>query len=363
MATCRRWIIGTALSLAAAILAAGPNSALASAAVHSNASANGWHIAYRVPSHAYEVGGLTAPGRNDAWAFVDHFQADRFLSAYYLHWAGHGWKRVTVPHSDGFVPDLIASAAPRVVWILGTDMTGDTEALAFSGEQWTLMTLPEGGNSLVVLGNDNVWIGGSGSCSPSGAACTTSVEHWDGASWHSWTLPVGAATVTGKGRQVWLAGSRVDKGGIYPRGREAVFRWMSGRWIQVAAPDREIVGYPSPGVSPTAEVWLLAKNAGAAKPHLDQRIGRRWSKFKVPDDLGPAANSAQLSFDGYHGFWVDSDHWTGQRWIRTLLPGQKSTVVAEYSTAPVPGMSSAWGIAQTSGAAPVSVLAIYGKLP
>jgi hypothetical protein len=250
-----------------------------------------------------------------------------------------------------------------VVWILGTDMTGDTEALAFSGEQWTLMTLPEGGNSLVVLGNDNVWIGGSGSCSPSGAACTTSVEHWDGASWHSWTLPVGAATVTGKGRQVWLAGSRVDKGGIYPRGREAVFRWRSGRWIQVAAPDREIVGYPSPGVSPTAEVWLLAKNAGAAKPHLDQRIGRRWSKFKVPDDLGPAANSAQLSFDGYHGFWVDSDHWTGQRWIRTLLPGQKSTVVAEYSTAPVPGMSSAWGIAQTSGATPVSVLAIYGKLP
>jgi predicted RNA binding protein YcfA (HicA-like mRNA interferase family) len=60
-------------------------------------------LAHRLPSavHAYEVEELTAPGRGDAWAFVSHFSADRYLSSYYLHWSGHGWKRVTVPIRPG----------------------------------------------------------------------------------------------------------------------------------------------------------------------------------------------------------------------------------------------------------------------
>jgi hypothetical protein len=319
-----------------------------------------------VPSHAYEVEGLTAPGRDDAWAFVSHFSADRYLSSYYLHWSGHGWKRVTVPDSAGFIPDHMASATSGVVWILGTDATGDAEALAFNGQQWTLKTVPEGGNSLVVLGNDDVWIAGFPGCSTAGGAiaCTTTVEHWDGVSWHASTLPVGASALAGAGHHIWLVGSRINKESrTFPRGREAVFRWMSGHWVQVAPPDREIVGYPSIGVSPAGEVWLLAKNAGAANLHLDQRIGQRWSKFKVASDMGPAPNRFQLSHDSRSGFWDGSDHWTGRRWIKTQLPGFETKVDAVSLTAPVPGTSSVWGIAQTGGGAPVSVLAIYGKVP
>jgi hypothetical protein len=360
MATPRtiRWISSAAVSLTlgAALLAAYP----ASAAVASR-----WHIAYRVPGGAYEVGGLTASGRNDAWAFVYHFRPDRPPSSYYLHWAGHGWKRVAVPGSAGFIPDLIGSAARGVVWILGTNATGDAEALHFNGEQWTLAAVPEVGNSLVVLGNDDVWIDLSG-CSTVGGVvtCTTTVEHWDGVSWHASTLPVGAATLAGAGSHIWLAGSRVNNvGGTYPKGREAVFQRTSGHWVQVTAPDREIVGYPSLGVSPGGEVWMLAKNVGAANIHLDQRKGQRWSKIRLPRHLIAEPHRYQISYDGRDGIWMGSAHWTGARWVQTQLPGFETKVDAVSSTAPVPGTSSVWGIAQTGGGAPVSVLAIYGRLP
>jgi hypothetical protein len=262
----------------------------------------------------------------------------------------------------------MASAAPGVVWVLGKDETGDQEALEFNGEQWTLSSVPQSGASLVVLGNDDVWMADSGACVKSGGGtftCTTTVQHWDGTSWHSSTVPVGAAVLAGMGHHVWLAGSRVTKeGNNFPQGREAIFQRTSGKWDRVAAPDREIVGYPSLGVSPAGEVWLLAKNAGAATIHLDQRIGQRWSKFKVNDDLlGPAHNPFQLSYDGHHGFWFGSDHWTGRRLIRTLVPGSESKVDFVSVTAPVPGTSSVWGIAQTRSGEPLSLIAIYGKLP
>jgi hypothetical protein len=87
-----------------------------------------------------------------------------------------------------------------------------------------------------------------------------------------------------------------------------------------------------------------------------------WSTFKAASDMGPKPNRLQLSHAG-RGFWAGSDHWTGSRWIKTQLPGFETKVDAVSWTAPVPGSSSVWGIAQTGGGAPVSVLAIYGALP
>jgi len=369
MATCRRWVIGSGLCLGAAVLAATPALALgpASAAVRDQAAASRWHIAYRVPSHAYELGGLSAPGRNDAWAWVDHYRNDRYLSTYYLHWTGHGWKRATIPGSAGFRPDLIASASPGVVWILGTDTAGDEEALTFNGEQWTRNAVPIGGTSLVVLGNDNVWIADSGGCSKSAGGsitCTTRVEHWDGVAWHASTLPVGASVLAAAGHHVWLAGSRISKLSIIrPRGREAVYQWASGRWDRVRAPDRQIVGYLSLAVSPRGRVWLVTKTVGATIPHLDQRTGGIWDKFRLPDLFSGVPHRSQLSYDGRHGFWIGSDHWTGRRWIKTQLPGYETKVDAVSLTAPVPRTSSVWGIAQTVSGDPLSLLAIFGKLP
>ena len=119
------------------------------------------------------------------------------------------------------------------------------------------------GSSLVVLGNDNVWIDLSGRSTIGGVVtCTTTVEHWDGLSWHASRLPVGAAALAGAGSHIWLAGSRVNNiSGTYPKGREAIFQWTTGHWVQVMTPDREIVGYPSLGVSPSAPAGLCDRRA------------------------------------------------------------------------------------------------------
>jgi hypothetical protein len=237
----RSWRNGLGIGTAAVCLA------LAASLPASAATASGWHILYRVPAQSDEIEGVTAPATNDAWALGLRYSRDTFKGTFYQHWAGAGWQRAQVPQPAGFGGFRIASSSPDNVWVLGSAPNAGYEALVYNGLSWRAMPAPSNG-PVVVLASDDVWQLSFTGCSPSGSgfSCTTQLNHWDGATWTAYTLPVYGLDVAGAGQHVWFtAAADVTRDGLgvaNETGREALFQWSGSAWQSVAAPDGKITG-------------------------------------------------------------------------------------------------------------------------
>jgi hypothetical protein len=339
--------------------AAGACIALAGVLPASAITATGWHIAYTAQSNSDPVSGVTAPAANDAWAFGYHRSGETFISTYYLHWNGHRWRTATVPQPAGFAAFQIASSSPDNVWIVGNTPTGYA-ALVYNGSAWTTMAVPYDG-ALTVLASNDVWVMSGAGCQQSGStwSCSTGLDHWDGTTWTSSTLPVYGLNLAGAGQHLWLiAATPVTYGGPGEEtGSEALFRWSGSQWLAAAAPDGAIVGDIPAAAAPDGRLWLIAESNPTGPAHLDYWNGTSWSKPKGHFDGGGG-----LTYDGHNGFWLGQSHWTGTRWINTLPPGNHAPVYGVGDTAQVPGSASIWGIAFRQNSIR-TVIAAHGQLP
>jgi hypothetical protein len=346
----------TAVGLAAACLAAG-GTLPASAATTTH-----WRVSYRLANRDSEIWGIAAPGARSAWAAGARFSGDDFRSSFYLHWTGHGWHQVSVPHPATFAALRIAASAPDNVWILGAANGGDYSALVYNGARWITLAAPADGPTVVLSKND-VWVESGVGCARASGAwhCTTTLYHWNGAVWKSSSLPVYGLDLVGAGRHVWLTAAASLRSAGPPRetGREAVYRWSGSRWTRVAAPDGEITGYVSAAAAPDGRLWLLAKDTRAAALHLDYWNGRRWTREKR-SAFGSAPNQVAMAFSARAGLWADAKHWTGSRWADTLPAASFEKVFGVGGTVPVPGTSALFGIAQARPGGHF-VIAAYGK--
>src|SRR5215472_6391574 len=333
-------------------------------------TAASWHLAYRAPAH-YEIQGITAPARNDAWAYGSVYgKRNALLRSFYLHWVGGSWRQVTIRAARGFVPTAIAASSPSNVWLFGyhVGLPYGGVALAFNGHRWTAIGGPwsastEQGSAVTAT---DVWLQ-AGCLAP---GCVATLEHWTGFGWQSYVVPA-LGSLVGGGSRPWLVGV---KGSATAR-HVAVYRWNGTSWQQLRAPAgtaQEAVGVASPG----GRLWLVVQRRHAGPWRLYQRHGTMWSnlgvlrRFPAPDVGQPG-----LVYDGRNGFWALPFRWTGSRWVNTapgLLahpprPRWLNSFWYNY-IAQVPGSSAVWAVVlanslpYTSGTVQ-SGIAWYGSKP
>jgi hypothetical protein len=306
-----------------------------------------------VPSrYDRQIQGITAPTRDDGWAFGSVYgQRNALIRSFYLHWGGRRWRAVSIAVARKFVATLIEASSPSNVWIFGyrTDSGDSGAALVYNGHRWKVIDGPWSasvGNG-VVASRGAVWIT-QGGCAA--ADCTTTVDHWDGSGWQSQTLP-GQLSLTAGGSRPWLIG--VASSGTRPHGGDvpALYRWTGASWGHVRAPAgaaEEAFGVASPG----ARLWLVVQVRSRGRWRLYERRGSTWSILGVLHRF-PASDAELpgLVYDGSNGFWALPFHWTGSHWVNTapgmgLTPPQPrwlNTLWYNY-VAPVPRSSAVWAV-------------------
>src|SRR5215472_6081886 len=176
----------------------------ASAAIAATPS---WHRVYTAPSQ-YEIQGITAPARADAWAFGDVYNSrDAIVRPFYLHWNGQAWRTVSITAARGFQPQQIGSSRGSV-WLFGYTNPGpDTtyEAVVNNGTGWRKIAAPFSASVPDVISGTDVWVATADyTCDQGG--CTTSVQHWNGASWQPFSVR-GVVGMAVGGAHPWLVGT------------------------------------------------------------------------------------------------------------------------------------------------------------
>jgi hypothetical protein len=352
-------------AVAASLLAAGGIAAAAPAALAARAPAATWHVAYRGPVGT-EIDGITAPARTDGWAFGfvygKHGVPVRFL---YLHWNGHAWRPVMISSATGFVPVQIASSSPDDVWIVGENSKGTIgEALVYNGSGWKKITAPWPGSQLDVASSTDVWmVEGDTGCGQ-GHACTTILDHWNGAGWLAYPFAAQLGLAGGSARP-WLAGTASGTAR-----RELVYRWNGSSWRRHAAPGGsavQLVAVSSPG----GRLWVATQARNRGPWRLYEVDAATWSRLSTPRSFRPSAVGAWPVYDGRNGFWDTPYHWTGTRWVATVsfAPSKPSWLNCfwyQYAAA-IPGTSSVWAAVlvntdRADGATP-GAIAYYGARP
>jgi hypothetical protein len=323
-----------------------------------------WHRVYTAPSE-YEIQGITAPGRADAWAYGDVYNShDAIVRPFYLHWNGQAWRAVSIAAAKGFQPEQIGSSSRANVWLFGYTGSGSTTtdaALVYNGTGWRKITAPFSAGVPDVVSATNVWVPGDYACAL--GACTTSVQHWNGASWQSYSV-AGVVGMAIGGAHPWLAGTLAP--GLH---REVAYRWSGSSWQQVAPPGRSathVVSIASPG----GRVWIATQYRAGSRWRLFQRAALGWKLLTTPRAFVLRPRLGWPVYDGHTGFWEPPFHWTGTRWVNTA-PGTPMrprwiNVFWYENVAPDPGTSDTWAVVLINtgnGDSVRSGIAAYGSTP
>jgi hypothetical protein len=330
-----------------------------------------WQVSYR--SHSATgapLESVTAPGKNDAWA-VGITGTGAGARPLVLHWNGSAWSKQAMP--AGFLPAVVMSSSTHNVWIF--ESSGGA-AMVYDGNSWHTTTVPEDLTPGVVLGASNVW-GTTGSTCTGGndATCTTTVWHWNGATWTSSEVNGLYQGFAGAGSHAWLlvlTGLRRFTSGD-PTGAPVIYRATGGALARVSAPHQRVWEFAALAPSPGGKLWLAAspgynKNA----PLLFHWTGRTWTRARIPATVSsePLSVEFALTYDGHDGFWAGPyAHWTGTKWINAFqiasMPSTDTFGLAAIAT--IPGSSSIWGVGWV-GRSPTnqtkdSLIAVYGGTP
>jgi hypothetical protein len=324
-----------------------------------------WHLSYRGPA-GNEIDGITAPSRNDAWAYAWRYAKNgNLVGDFYLHWNGRSWRQVTIAAAKGFQPGAIGASSPDNIWLTGSRGRGaqaQGAALVYNGSAWKIISAPWPGNQLDVVTSTDVWmLQGDASGCGTGHSCTSTFDHWNGAIWQAYSFPDDLGLV-GAGTRPWLVGTASGNAR-----RQAVYRWNGSNWLRQSAPGRaaaQIVAVAAPGT----RLWVAAEARSSGPWRLFELTGTQWSKLRTPGDFAPATAGWPV-YDGRDGFWDGQYHWTGMRWLNTTpgTPSQPRWLNSFWyeNQAPVPGTSSVWAAVLVNGQNGFTLggIAVFGATP
>lgn len=361
-------VIATAAGLA---LTLGASAAQAAAAPQ-------WRVSYRSHSaKADPLSNVVAIGRGDAWAVGVTFYRNGATRPLVLHWNGSAWGKLTIPAPAGFEPDGVAASSATDVWIFGAFDRGGEEAMVWSGHSWTSMTLPAPfaafGGSIMVLSRSDVWANNGDDCTAENS-CTTSVWHWNGATWTSIRLSGRFEDLTRAGGRAWvltLTNLRTPSGG--PTGKPVIYRTDGAALQRVSAPSQRLWDFAHLAASPSGQLWLLGHpgyNRNTAL--LFHYKGGCWTDTKVPASLRSQQFVPEnpFIFDGHSGVWAGPyAHWTGTKWVDasqiSAMPGKDGFDLVDIAA--IPGSASIWGVGSAgkspASTVPDSLIGLYGPTP
>ncbi len=298
----------------------------------------GWTYSYQMHNLSSDIVGITAPGRNDAYAVGYYIKSGRTLTfnhQFLLHWNGRRWRKVALPIGM-YQPQLIASSSPSNVWIFGTARNGNNAAIRWNGHRWLRASIPADAMpwlmGAAVLGPDNVWLAG-----------LFNSDHWNGRSWADVSVtPFDTFQVTGisgtSSGNMWLSGLT---GSSASTERVAAYKWLGGRWRPVGMPHPLSQG--SCVVAQSAKsVWIGAETTPSLQVQPYRWDGGRWSHVRPPRY---GTNGCLLAPWGKDGVWADEDDlWTGRQWLNVVY-GAEDDYPVQFTTsvlANIPGTDLTW---------------------
>lgn len=356
----------------------------AQAASDQSARRPAWRVQYRVRVRGANLVALAAPAKNDAWAvgFVGH-PGHRPAKLLVLHWNGHDWKQVNVPHPARFLPYYAAASSPDAVWIFGYLYAGPGDtgapasaALRYDGSAWQTTSPASASNQLgnfdpgsdgtptrpVALANGDAEAVGAWSVDypqyPDGANL---MLRWADGAWstaHIRTAITGCGAIAGGGRQVWIvsapSGTSCARNTFHP----LVSRLDGTRLVTLPAPERT-VGWASLAASPRGRLWLMAGDVNhTSHSRLDYWTGTRWIRRALP----AAASDERLAYDGHGGVWADADaHWTGKRWVFPISCDLSAPCPGDAT--PVAGSTSVWALSTAANSNNATEIDLLGRTP
>lgn len=385
-----------AMGLAAAIVVA--CSPADGAQPRYTAAVPGWRVAARVvvPGGQAVLVSVDAPTRGDAWAagFSQPDGSQDLTRAVPVleHWAGHSWRRQSLPQRarrafgvfDPFTLSVRVSPGSGV-WLFGTRW------LHMTRKGWSSGSLPVPKRGWTVSADDSavlsaadVWVFGTALGRNAESAYSA---RYNGVRWHvepvPGTRPVSAVSVVSPHDMWGVLGRPAVELNPLPGPGTAVVRWNGARWAQVAIPSvLRKHGYLTSALARTdRDVWiaggLRGVNGGLA-PAVAHWDGHRWSVERVPT-RGTVRNYMVSSMvpDGHGGAWASGLCVTCDQHVPALLwhmrAGHWSAPVADYAgrnaaawaLAEADRTSSVWGVGLLQGrrSAIDGMIALYGRIP
>lgn len=167
-------------------------------------------------------------------------------------------------------------------------------------------------DNLVVLGPADVWAVAWGPTG-SGPAGSTTVVHWDGASWRAYTVPVATTYYMGlagtSDSNLWLIGSSATWS---QQGHLVGYKWAGSAWQVTPLPATPVLGWPWITASASGRVWIMTGNpatAPGAGPVVYYLSKGKWHRLSI-DPYAPVHLYPMP--DGLTGIWFgDSFYWPG----------------------------------------------------
>jgi hypothetical protein len=303
----KRWIAG-----AATVLAAVGGLAAAEPAM---ASSGAWYQAYQVKTSG-DFSQIAAISKTNVWAVGDLFtrKGNTIYQPFIRHFAGHGWKTVTIPGSPRFTSDQVSASAANNVWVFGLRRTANSEATSvayrYDGSRWHKIPVPAQTflQGAVALGPRNVWaFGDSGTM-------FADVFHWNGRRWRGYNLAngnlVGNSISASARNNVWIAGA-VPVGGS--GWLAAAYRWNGTHWRKADMPRVRTDGLGVSAIS-RSNVWIGWDTA--TRSRVTHWNGHHWHTMTTPSDV--LANTGNVVADGKGGYWfgfgaiLKGNRWTSE---------------------------------------------------
>jgi hypothetical protein len=304
----KRWMAGAGAVLAAAagLAASGP----------ATASSSTWYQTLQV-NRSGSFSEIAAISQNNVWAVGSLWgkKGNTIYQPFIRHYAGRGWRTVTIPGSPKLESDQVSASAANDVWVLGLTPSSTAHSMAYryDGSHWHKIPVPSETDleSAVVLGPNNVWaLGSSATVFAPGSHVSATVFHWDGAKWRGYSVAHGTlvpeSVSASAGNNVWVAGAvRAGKAE-----RAVAYRWNGTGWHNAGLP-RVLNDDPRVSVFSRANVWIGW--SAADRYHATHWDGQHWHTLAVPDNL--LANTGNVVPDGQDGYWFgDAAILTGGTW-------------------------------------------------
>jgi hypothetical protein len=363
---------------AAAVLATGVLSGIATTAVPAAASTNEWQLStmLNIPNGQFFQVAATAP--NNAWAVGQQYFSPAKLGPVAAQWNGSKWAVKTVTGAAGYGLEEVSASSASNVWVLGVTAKYALKLFHYDGRLWHPVSVPSSGisgnngiyndsyySNLVALGPNDVWLGTWGGCDYLGR-CSTNIWHWNGSRWTNDKIGMIVSNLAGvSDKDMWVAGYTGANAGVTGPGTLVGYQWNGTKWVKGSLPALTGRTYPGIAMDAANDLWITTLNKSMTASEVLHWNGQHWQTITGPVSYGPTP-------DRHGGVWLGiADHWTGGQWVNTFylsksleIPGGSGGFGPVVSVPGTAGSYWAPGSLQPKASGPTyPVVILYGTTP